>query len=402
MGAEREAVGTVAGVEAAAAPERFPCFDGLRALAASSVFAFHFLGRGDPTWLNGATRIWVGRLGLQGVAIFFVISGFLLYRPFVQSAFRGGSDPSAPQFWRRRFTRIMPAYWIALTVYAYGFGMFKIHGFANFVTYYALLQNYRGGLAMYGLGIAWTLAIEIGFYLAVPLISRIARLAGGEDPEPGRVLRAQLSVVTSLAAAGLLIRGLGLYGHLGATPLRGSWFPVQAVAYTLFGYLDWFAVGMVLAVAYGRLANAQPAPRWTDRLFRHPGTFWTVALLSYGVQTRLGAGPGNQYALTLLVELTAVMLVLPAVLGPQDRGLVRSLLRSRPLSYLGRISYGVYLWHFIIILLSLRWIASGSLPDVFVLRIATVGLLTVAVATASFYLVERPIISWSQHRKPPR
>jgi peptidoglycan/LPS O-acetylase OafA/YrhL len=279
--------------------------------------------------------------------------------------------------------------------------MFAIHGFANVVTYYGLLQNYRAGYAMYGLGVAWTLGIELGFYLILPGIDWIARRAAGRAPDRDRILRTQLMVAAALATVGLTVKVLSLWVLTGFTAKTGSWFPIRALGWSVLGYLDWFAVGIALAIASVWFAQEKPMGRVAAGLVGLPGACWLVALILFAAETHVGAGAGNQFVLSALVVLTAAMLLLPAVFGPQDRGAIRSVLRGRAMSFLGRISYGIYLWHFIFVVLSLRWIASGALPDVFILRLATVGGLTLAAAIASFYLVERPLMAWSHRRHAP-
>ena len=97
--------------EPSAAGGRFPCFDGLRAIAALAVFTSHMFGElhhegtfTAPNWILNA----LSRLGLFGVAVFFVISGFLLYRPFAIAALDGRPGPAWLPFWKRRFFRIFP------------------------------------------------------------------------------------------------------------------------------------------------------------------------------------------------------------------------------------------------------------------------------------------------------
>ena len=93
---------------------RFPGCDGLRAVAAGTVLFFHVA---TLTGLDG--RSGLGKYFFQldvGVDVFFVLSGFLLYRPFVLSHFRDTSRPNLGQFWKRRFFRIFPAYWVVFTV----------------------------------------------------------------------------------------------------------------------------------------------------------------------------------------------------------------------------------------------------------------------------------------------
>ena len=296
------------------------------------------------------------------------------------------------------------------TAYVYVFGFSHIHGAANFVTYYGLLQNYRGSYAFAGLAVAWTLVIELSFYLALPMISRIARSLAGAGPAGRRILHVQLGVIGSLAALGLLSRAFNLVVLTKETPALGAWFPVQAFGWSLFGFLDWFAAGMALAIVVVWVAHTNSTPRLVGLLSRYPSMCWLAALGLYATQTHLhldrdpgssAATPLATFLVSVLVVLTATMLVFPAVFGPQDQGVVRSFLRSRPMGYLGRVSFGIYLWHYAFVLQSLRWVTDGTLPSVFVVRLAFVVLLTVGVAAASYHVLEAPIISWA-HRRAPR
>ncbi|MBJ7382145.1 MAG: acyltransferase, partial [Acidimicrobiia bacterium] len=97
-------------------PLEFPCLDGVRALAALLVLINHssaFASGFDSGWSPEPVRIVTGLFGRIGVATFFVISGFLLYRPFVLAHLSGVDGGSAGRFWVRRFARILPGYWIA-------------------------------------------------------------------------------------------------------------------------------------------------------------------------------------------------------------------------------------------------------------------------------------------------
>ena len=98
-------------------PRHFACFDGLRAIVAVSVLLLH------TAWVSGFTSrsslgAYTSRLEI-GVSVFFLISGFLLYRPFAVSHLTGRTAPNRRRFWERRLLRIVPAYWLALTVLTY-------------------------------------------------------------------------------------------------------------------------------------------------------------------------------------------------------------------------------------------------------------------------------------------
>src|SRR5262249_36212488 len=93
----------------------------------------------------------------------------------------------------------------------------------------------------------------------------------------------------------------------------------------------------------------------------------------------------------------AFFLLVPAVFGPQDKGAIRGFLRSRVMVALGVISYGIYLWHIICVKQVQRWTLAGDLPKNLWVWFAATIVLTLATATASWFLLERPIIRWS-HR----
>ena len=155
--------------------DRFPCFDGLRAMAAFAVLVYHVTTTYNLETLHSDTWQWTQRLGNFGVSTFFLISGFLLYRPFVVAVFTDRPPPKLVPFWGRRALRIYPAYWVAITVAAYGMAIITISNFQIFFSTYLLLQNYRAGLTLAGLGVEWTLVIEVSFYIALPFIAWFLR-----------------------------------------------------------------------------------------------------------------------------------------------------------------------------------------------------------------------------------
>src|SRR5215467_11624820 len=118
---------------------RFPLFDSLRAIAAISVLAFHagivsgLLSSGS--WL----KPYAARLDV-GVSVFFLISGFLLYRPFTRARLLGESQPQTGAYAWRRFLRIVPAYWVALTIITICLGLPRVFSAAGIPIYYGFGQ----------------------------------------------------------------------------------------------------------------------------------------------------------------------------------------------------------------------------------------------------------------------
>src|SRR5581483_9959112 len=134
----------------------------LRAIAAVSVLLLH------TAWVSGFTKrsslgAYTSRLEI-GVSVFFLISGFLLYRPFAVSHLSGRESPNMRKFWERRILRIVPAYWLALTVLTFVFGAVTLgRGWQGFLSHYLFLQIYFPTEVFNGITQAWSLCTEMSF-----------------------------------------------------------------------------------------------------------------------------------------------------------------------------------------------------------------------------------------------
>ena len=120
---------------------RFPLLDSVRAIAALSVVVFHASLWSQITLTGSVAAPFLSRLDV-GVAIFFVLSGFLLYRPFVRARLLGGPAPRVAAYGWRRVLRIVPAYWVALTVIAVAVPLEGVFEPGHAVVYYGFLQVY--------------------------------------------------------------------------------------------------------------------------------------------------------------------------------------------------------------------------------------------------------------------
>src|SRR4051812_25429164 len=97
--------------------ERFPLFDSLRAIAALAVLGYHAAYAAGMASSDSPLRAYTTRLDV-GVGVFFPISGFPLSRPFVRARLERKPTPRTGPYAWRRFLRIVPAYWVALTIVA--------------------------------------------------------------------------------------------------------------------------------------------------------------------------------------------------------------------------------------------------------------------------------------------
>jgi len=363
---------------------RFPLLDSVRAIAALSVLVFHASFWSNITLTGSWAAPFLSRLDV-GVAIFFVLSGFLLYRPFVRSHLNGTPAPRAVAYGWRRALRILPAYWLALTVIAIVIPKPDTFEAGHAVVYYGFGQIY-GDLVFGGISQAWTLCVEVTFYALLPLWALAMRRL------PGTV-RSELWGLAALAGVGIawtLVAVLGASDPDHANTSRMLvWLPA---------YLDHFALGMALAV----LTVAEP-PRELAAIGRRPWAAWLVAGAAFVVvSVGIGLSPENRLDAPMsaaqalgrhwLYALVAVGVLLPAVVGPQREGAVRGVLGGRWLLYLGVISYGIYLWHNNAMEKVAGEIGRDGTWGDFLVYLAVGFFVAVLAATLSWRLLEKPLL----------
>lgn len=388
----------------------FPCFDGLRAIAVMSAILEHvgfvsgsvFQKRGE--WYAPL----VARLEI-GPAIFFMISGFLLYRTFCAATF-ARRVPTRPRlFFRRRALRIVPAYWIALTGtllfqhattikegLAGGFGSFTA---TQLLSLYSLTQIYSEHWFSAGMSQSWTLAVEITFYLMLPAYALLMRrLGSGRDPDSQ--LRLELMGAATLYLVSVGWRTLVFYGGI-FPAIAQHWLP---------GYLDIFGLGMALAAVHAWSTQTGRHVAVLEWFGRHADVCLAIAVACYltvafGIDLPRGiveVTGGSAYARNFLHGLVAFFVLVPAAFGPQDVSLFRRFLRWQPVVYLGVVSYGVYLWHNNFLEQARVWCGFPLFKGSFVMLLTIALSWSLLFATASYYLVELPILRLKDRPLFPR
>lgn len=382
----------VGGLESAAerrGPERvtFPCFDGFRALAAVVVLVTHvaFL-----SGFNGRSRFgaFTARMDV-GVAVFFMISGFLLYRPFVASRLAGDNGPRTIAYFWRRALRILPAYWVALTITVFVLHVPKdLPSPGDLFLYYGLFHLYDVNDVIGPILSSYTLVTEISFYVFLPIyayaLSRLARRA------PERQVRIDLVVLGCLVVAGIAYRW--------AIRSRFNGERAFQLLNVLPGWIDVFAVGMVLAVLSAWWSSRRREPvLFRRRIF--PALSWVLAVAAFvaislwmgrpGRIDTLGQDMGVHY----FYLAVGLFFLLPGIFGPQRTGLVRHVLQNRAVQLVGLISYGLYLWNETMLEKYVEWTDSTPFNTSFPKMLAVVFVVTVLVAAASYLVVEKPALS---------
>lgn len=372
--------------------ERLQGLDGLRAVAACAVLLTHVgfqTGRtgvmtaaGEDT--GGLLAALLARMDL-GVAVFFTLSGFLLYRPFLRARAHGRQAPDVRAYLLRRAARVLPAYWLVLAALAVATRPDLPDLAANAL----LAQIYLPGALLPAFTQTWSLATEVSFYLLLPALAALL----GRARSPVRAL------VTAVAL-GWLLAGLSVGVDIGGEALAARWLPA---------HLAWFAAGMLLA-------EAERAPResWTAplrELAARPGTCLGLAGAAYLLATTplagpLGLAPAAPWQAgtkELLGTVVALMLVLPSALGP-ERGAGghpwHRVLGSPPARALGRVSYGIFLWHLPVLAATYAVTGWPLFSGRMVLVLLLVVPVTLVLAGVSYVLVERPVTAWAARAAP--
>jgi len=358
-----------------AAGSRLVGIEGMRALAAGSVLVYHVWlyggPDGQPVDLGPFTKVFDNLRA--GVTLFFVLSGFLLFRPYAAAALRGLETPATAKYFRNRALRIAPAYWVILLAVAIVFEHALLRHPEQLVANAFLLQNYSQAY-VFGAGIvpAWSLAIEVVFYLCVPLLGAMA-IAAARRRGVGTAWAA-LTPVVLMVLIGWTAKAAGRIFDLHR--LWDVSFPTHA---------DWFAGGMALAVV--RIL-------WEDERVRLPRNWRPVAV---GVAFALGATSCALYYKGVLtyveyqtpIVVSCTLLLAVVVLADSDSRLLRVLSR-RPIVIAGLASYSVFLWHDPL----LRFLRGHGLtyPGAagFLFNLALVGSLTAVLSALTYRLVEKP------------
>lgn len=377
--------------------QHFAGFESLRALAATMVVVHH------AAFVAGARR--AGALATPaavmdgGVAVFFVLSGFLIYRPFVTALLEDRPAQSTLAFWWRRVLRIVPAYWLVLTFF-WSIGNFHLGH--DWWRYYFFLQPFSRFTAIGGIVQAWSLSTEISFYVLVPGWALATRWVL-RRVEPAARARGALACCGVLWVMGPLSRAMVDRWAPGRRGLAFQWLPAN---------LDLFAAGMALAVVSVAAGRSPVLRTRLDRVATTAWPWWTAAAGIFGwyayrvggVDLSVGYSGWFWQRRQLTFGLFTMVLLVPAVFGDQTVGQIRRIWSWRPLVWVGTVSYGLYLWH-------LDWIeravtappdAQGTVGwhgwrstpfgDTNFWYLLTVGLgLGLVSAAVSWYLLEQPL-----------
>jgi peptidoglycan/LPS O-acetylase OafA/YrhL len=384
--------------------------DFLRAVACFTVLFHHLAQRmGSPVNYGPGTewfRIFT-MIGTSGVAMFFVLSGFLLARPFWQALDAGEPLPSLKIYALRRAARILPGFYLAL---ALGFGL-SIAFFGATLDGQLVLRAVVGMLLLSDWhwvtlfpvelnGPLWSIGFEITSYVLMPLgflgVFALSR-------RTGQGWRTRLLWV---GVIGLAILGHWIFTQTVRPPFKGRgwdhgliggaqfWMP----RYNPIGFFAMFAIGSLAAGVSVKLATIRSL--WCD----------FGALLGLGLAVaylltvyRAGQYPdgfawlGAPYGFPLFHLTLGLFLAF----APSSDRLGR-LLEPGIVRYLARISFGIYIYHYLVLDMTKRFLVPqfdhGQMPDatMFVVTAAGITLVSIGAAHLSFRYLENPVIQWAR------
>ena len=278
----------------------------------------------------------------MGVTVFFVISGFLLYRPFVAGDMTGKRRTADTDLLPAPGPAIFPAYWFALAAFALLPGVISV--FTHDWWWGRLPADPerpdRHLVFQAGIGPAWSLSVELAFYFLLPFFALgMSKVAGGD---PNQRLVRDLCVLTVLAVVSATVRAL-LVSDINANGGLSSSLTWTATL-TLPLFLTWFCIGMAFASVSAWCAQTGTTPDAVQRLARQPGFVWSIALGGYAlIVLERDPRPGGETPIHhLATGLVAAAFVFPAAFPhPQGEGLPARVLSVPAVAWIGLISYGI-------------------------------------------------------------
>ncbi len=351
-----------------------PSVEGMRACAAMGVVLTHVAFQTGTS--NGVVGRLLHRFDLA-VAVFFALSGFLLWRGHAAAARGLRHRPPTGHYLRSRLVRILPGYLVAVVIILLLLPEANHASPTVWLANLTLTQVYVPLTLTAGLTQMWSLSVEVSFYLALPILAALAyRLP----------VRARVPVI---AAVALISFGWGL-------------LPIKTPEFVNFlnwppAYASWFAAGMLLAEW-----TVSPLG-WPHRLARNKPAIFGIALVAYLISASPLAGPKDLVPATLgqfVVRTSMGAIVAGALLAPfvLDRpGTPHPIMGSPVMVTLGRWSYGLFIWHLAALVMVFpmvgKFMFNGNLIVVFVLT----TVLGFAMAAVSYALIESPCRNAFRH-----
>lgn len=378
--------------------------DFLRAAACMMVLLHHLAFRMDmgnvPAWAAGTMQFLV--MGSFGVSVFFVLSGFLLARPFWLALDQGKPMPSLRIFTIRRAARILPGFWLALilsfvlSLTVSGSPLDGEH-IIRFVAGFFLVSDWHW-LTLFPVdnnGPLWSIGFEVTSYLLLPFFLAVLfalRLRGWTARLAWVGILALVLVLHAAMVQWAPIDEVDRGWNYGLTGGAKAWMP-------RFNPIGFFAIFALGALAAGIQVKITDLRHW---IFDAVGLLaviaagWVMSAHIGGLNEGFGL-LGIPYGYPWMPLAICVALVAL----PSSR-LAGRLLDNRLSRFIAEISFGIYIWHFLIIGLIARLVPptfqTGEADgwSIWLWSSAAAISISLVIATLSFYLLERPMVRWAR------
>ncbi|SNT01572.1 Peptidoglycan/LPS O-acetylase OafA/YrhL, contains acyltransferase and SGNH-hydrolase domains [Geodermatophilus pulveris] len=377
--------------------------EGLRGLAALLVL-FRHVGQytSDPaeTGLLGRLSEW----SAHGLTLFFVLSGFLLYRPYAKAILARQELPSTRRYAANRLLRIYPGYVVVFVLVCLVFGLAALPGQpgageqtvgrlsdpATVVLDLSLLHTYVPGYLLTGITPAWSLTAELTFYVVLPLLAVAAAALAARWVGPTVAITAAPAALVVLGLASTAVSVAAQRGLTDAERVAFAWGPTWTAVWdrSLLAQADLFGYGMLVAVLV-TVAGRRSGPSW------RPGAFVLAALALPALLPLLVVD--EQFGARVMGLAAAALLAGVVLPSRHDRGgdtLLARCLDWSPIRYLGLISYSVYLWHVPVIWgMERHSLTFGDDAGGLLLNTGVTAVIVVGLSTVTYFLVERPALA---------
>jgi peptidoglycan/LPS O-acetylase OafA/YrhL len=343
----------------------------------------------------------------NGVTLFFALSGFLLFLPFAAAALRQQRRPEFDAYLRNRALRILPAYWVIFLFTALVLQSARVYrGDASVVAAMhdpklllenlLLLQNYRPATLATGIVPAWSLAIEVVFYLLLPLLVVAALWLARRASSHRQRVAALLFPAVFMTVIGLA--SLPVEFGVGRVFSR-TWNGVWQLSFLTHAHL--FALGLALAVV---------RVEWQDGRLRLP-SWWRplailamVALAAVVVELAVGRDIASKWQVVLVSIFCGLLLALAVLPPSHSRSRLIGTLESPAFVATGLASYSVYLWHVPIIF----WLREHGLTGggggygTYAVNLLVVASVTGVFAWLTYRYVEKPALRFKSRTRAKR
>lgn len=362
---------------------RFSELESYRGLAAIGIIAYHAYQSSRVSvayvYEESLAHLFIRNLD-AGVSLFFVLSGFIISLPYIQSALTLQKPISSKSFLLRRLIRIVPLYYIAtLLVWClrYSSGNAQWIDLIEHLTFTQIFDNSR---IFWTIGPAWSLSVELIFYLLIavlgPLLYKLSTFISSAKK------RAIL-----LFSSSLLLIIISLAYKWWAFVINGWPETAYSVYYGPLAKLDTFALGMVLATIWN-CAGKKPKIEKTVQFL-----LFFLGMETLGVAFLLR--PLNNMVDLYFNTVTGVgfFMMLAATIFGNRQSLIQRILSNKYLQFLGIISYSVYLWHEpLLLFLERHSILVFSSPGLFPISVILLLLLSVGIGVLSYFGIEKPMM----------